>query len=172
MLFCLLCILSNQCGGLQPVCSPHVGWQDGLEVGTLASDLSSLGLNPDVAINCHHGVSQTVKGFNVCAVLQMNVQLGIFPHNIRWWTLKTPRHLSWRVGELSLAHWPISKFLSHLQGASHQWHSHTRSNDATSSHCKQIERMINERAPSPPHLHSSPLLSNYCFINIHFYQCP
>ena len=34
------------------------GWQDGLEVCTLISKLSSLGLNPDPAINCHPGVPQ------------------------------------------------------------------------------------------------------------------
>ena len=84
MLFSLLCILSNQCRVLQSVCSPHVGWQDGLEVGTLTSELSSLGLNPDTAINCHRHVSQTGKGINVCAVLQMNVQLGIPSHSISW----------------------------------------------------------------------------------------
>ena len=79
--------------GLQSVYSPHVGWQDGFEVGTLASELSSLGLNPDAAINCHRRVSQTGKGINVCAVLQMNVQQGIPSYSISWWTLKTPRHL-------------------------------------------------------------------------------
>ena len=29
------------------------GWQDGFEVRTVASKLSTLGLNPDPAINCH-----------------------------------------------------------------------------------------------------------------------
>ena len=33
-------------------------WQGGLEVRTLASKSSSLGSNPDAAINCHSGVSQ------------------------------------------------------------------------------------------------------------------
>ena len=32
------------------------GWQDGLDVCTLASELSSLGSNPDLAINGHPGV--------------------------------------------------------------------------------------------------------------------
>jgi len=59
------------------VFSPHGGWQDGLEVDTLVPELSHLGLNPDTAINCHRGVSQIGKGINVCAVLRMNVQLGI-----------------------------------------------------------------------------------------------
>ena len=36
----------------------YVGWQDGLEVHTFASKLSSLGLNLDPAINWHLGVSQ------------------------------------------------------------------------------------------------------------------
>ena len=34
------------------------GWQDGLEVRTLTSKLSSLGFNHDRAINCHPGVLQ------------------------------------------------------------------------------------------------------------------
>ena len=34
------------------------GWQDALEVRTLTSKLSSLGLNLGSTINCHCGVSQ------------------------------------------------------------------------------------------------------------------
>ena len=37
----------------------ELGWQDGLEGCTLASKLSSLGSNPDAAINCHPGVSKS-----------------------------------------------------------------------------------------------------------------
>ena len=43
-----------------------LGWEDNLEMGTLASELSSsLGLNVDPAINCHSGVSQAGQGVNV-----------------------------------------------------------------------------------------------------------
>ena len=84
----------------------------------------------------------------MCAVLQMNVQLGIPSHSVSWWALKIPWNLSRSVGELSLARWPNS------------WHTH--SNDATSSHHKQNERTTNESAP-PPH-HSHP---HYRFIKKH-----
>ena len=54
------------------------GWQDGLEICTLDSELSSLGcLNLDPTINCHPGVSQVGGGINVCAVPQMAVKLGV-----------------------------------------------------------------------------------------------
>ena len=73
IIFSLLCILSNQCEILQTVCSPHVGWQDGLGVDTIAPELSGMGLKPDTAINCRRGVSQTGKGINVFPILRVNV---------------------------------------------------------------------------------------------------
>ena len=39
-------------------------WQDSLEVRTLPAELSSLGLNPVRAINCHPGVLQAELGLN------------------------------------------------------------------------------------------------------------
>ena len=56
-----------------------MGWQDGLEVQevcTQDSELSSLGLNPDPAINCHPGVSRAGWSIDVCAVPRMDVKLG------------------------------------------------------------------------------------------------
>ena len=60
------------------------GWQDGLEVLTLFSKLSSLGLNPGPCINYHPGVSQAGSFINVCAVPRMDVKLSILPANISW----------------------------------------------------------------------------------------
>ena len=50
------------------------GWQDSQEVCALASELSSLGLNPDPAINCHPGVSHAGQGSNVCAINLVDVK--------------------------------------------------------------------------------------------------
>ena len=47
------------------------GWQDGLEVCTVISKLSSLDLNLGPALNCHPGVS------SMCAVSRMDVKLSI-----------------------------------------------------------------------------------------------
>ena len=75
------------------------GWEDGLEVCTLASELSSLGFNPDPtischlkpAMNCHPGVSQAGLFINVCAIPWMVVKLHVLAADISWWTLKIPR---------------------------------------------------------------------------------
>jgi len=50
-----------------------------LVVRTLASQLSSLGLNPDRAINCHPGVSQAGRFIIVCAVKLDVTSAGIPP---------------------------------------------------------------------------------------------
>ena len=60
---------------LHDIC--RLSWQDGLEVRTLASKLSSLGLNPDPAMNCHPDVSQAGWFIDVCAVPRMDVKLGV-----------------------------------------------------------------------------------------------
>ena len=54
------------------------------------SKLSSLGLNPDPAINCHLGVSQAGWFINVCAVPWMDVKLGITSADISYWMLMIP----------------------------------------------------------------------------------
>ena len=82
-----------------------MGSQDGLEVRTLVSQLSGLGLNPDPVINCRPGVSQAGWFINVCAVLQMDVKLDVPFAGISWWMWNIPRFPSWRVGELSPAPW-------------------------------------------------------------------
>ena len=48
-----------------------IGWQDNLDVRTLASQLFSPGLNLDQDINCHPGVSQVGRFINVCAIPRM-----------------------------------------------------------------------------------------------------
>ena len=53
------------------------GWPRLLEVRTLAFKLSSLGSNLGRAINCHLVVLQTEWFVNVCAVLQIDVKLGV-----------------------------------------------------------------------------------------------
>ena len=59
-------------------------WQDGLEVRTLTSKLSSLGLNPDPAINYHPGVSQAGRFILLWAFPRMDVKLGhpIYRHQL------------------------------------------------------------------------------------------
>ena len=51
-----------------------LGCQNGLEVGTLPSKLSSLRLNPNPAINRHPSVSQAGRFINACAVPRMDVK--------------------------------------------------------------------------------------------------
>ena len=69
-----------------------MGLQDGLEVCTFASELSSLGLNFGPATNSHPGVSQAGRGINVCAVPRMDATLqGIPSTGVSWWTLQIPR---------------------------------------------------------------------------------
>ena len=53
----------------------HCSWQDGLEIHTLASKLSSLGLNPEPAINCPGVSRQGDSSINVCAVPRMDIKL-------------------------------------------------------------------------------------------------
>ena len=50
------------------------GYQDGLEVRTLVSELSSLGLNLNPATNGQPGVLQAGWGIDVCAVPSMDVK--------------------------------------------------------------------------------------------------
>jgi len=84
-------------------CSEVVGWQDDLEV--LSSKFSILGLNPDLAINYHPGVSQAgVIHQCVCRPSDMDVKLGVSSAGITWWALKIQRCPLRRVGELLLAH--------------------------------------------------------------------
>ena len=55
-----------------------MGCKDSLEMCTFASELSSLGLNLEPAINCHPGVLQAGLCINVCAVAQMDIKMA--PH--------------------------------------------------------------------------------------------
>jgi len=50
----------------------------------------------------------------MCAIPQMDVKMGILSASISWWTLKIPRCHLQRVGDLSLAPRPNSKFLPEL----------------------------------------------------------
>ena len=54
--------------------------EDGKEVRRLTSKLSSLGLNPDPAINYHLDVSKAGQFINVCVIPWM----GIKPASICW----------------------------------------------------------------------------------------
>ena len=72
LLTCLQCGIQEnylltclQCG----ITGPE-GWEDGREICTLTSKLSSLGLNLSAAINCHPSVSQAGQFINVCAILR------------------------------------------------------------------------------------------------------
>ena len=71
----------------------------------LGLTLSSLGLNPNPAINCHPGVSPAGWFINVCAIPWIYVELGVPSSGISWWMLKIPRCPLRRVGELSPAPW-------------------------------------------------------------------
>ena len=51
-----------------------MGWQDSLEVCTVASELSRLGSNVNRAKNSHPDVSQARQGINVCAVYPKDVK--------------------------------------------------------------------------------------------------
>ena len=62
-----------------------------LEICTLATELSSLCLNLDSAVNCHPGVSQAGRGINVCAAPRSGMKLHFPFADIRWWMLK----ISW-----------------------------------------------------------------------------
>ena len=97
-----------------------------LEVDTLASEISSSGLNLGPDINCHPGALQAEWLKNVCAVPQMAVNLSILYASINWWMLRTSGCLSWRV--CSYCHcWHSSDQIrnssSNPQGALRQWHS-------------------------------------------------
>ena len=63
---------------------------DSLEVCTLNSELSSLGLNLGPAINSHPAVSQAGAFINVCAVPRMDVKLGVPSAGMNWLMLKIP----------------------------------------------------------------------------------
>ena len=63
-------------------------WKDVREVYTLVSKLAGLDCHPDSAMNCHPGVSQTGGFIHVCAVLRMDVKLGVPSAGISWWTSK------------------------------------------------------------------------------------
>ena len=67
-------------------------WQDGREAQALTYKLSSLGLNPDSAINCHPGVSQAGRFINVCVVSQMDIKPGILSAGTSYFVLF---HISW-----------------------------------------------------------------------------
>ena len=82
-----------------------------MEVQMLAHKLLSLGLNPDPAINCHPGVSQTGWFINVSAVPRMDVEAGVPSAHISWWTVKIPWCPLQRVGELSPTPWLNYEFL-------------------------------------------------------------
>ena len=71
------------------------------EVCALLSQLSSLGSNPDLAINCHFSVSQAGWFNNLCVIPRTIVKLGVPSGGISRWTLKIPRCPSQRVDELS-----------------------------------------------------------------------
>lgn len=49
-----------------------VGWQDSSKAHTLTSELSSLGMKPDPAVDCQPDISQAERGINVCDIPYMD----------------------------------------------------------------------------------------------------
>ena len=73
-------------------------------VCTLASDLSSLGLNINPAINCHPGVLHLWRCITKCAVSRMHVKLGVLSASTSL-VFKIPRHLWYRLSVLFPPPW-------------------------------------------------------------------
>ena len=74
----------------------------------LKSELHSLGLNPDPAINSHPGDLRVGQGIIVCAVPRMEFKLCISSASISWWMLKDPT-LSFANSRRAIAG-PLNKF--------------------------------------------------------------
>ena len=80
-----------------------MGCQDDLEVHTITSNLSILGLDLNPVINCHPAVSQARRFISECVIPGVDVKLGVPSVSISWWALKIPWFPLQRVGELPLA---------------------------------------------------------------------
>ena len=105
------------------------GWQDSLYVCALAFQQSSLGLNPDTAINWHPGVSQAGRGTDVRTVPQMDAQQGVLSTSISWWTLEVLWCPLWRnkwqhPGVISNTHEQITNFSLTCRGTALEEQSH------------------------------------------------
>ena len=93
------------------------GWQDSLDVWSIVFEMSSLGSNLDLAINCHLGVLHARRGIIVCwkdiYSEDESASTGC------WWNLKIPR--SWSAGELPPpVPWTNDKFLPNVPSIKRQ----------------------------------------------------
>ena len=101
------------------------GWQYGLEVRTLASNLLSLG--PEPAINCHPGVSQAGWFINVSPFSWMDVKWVSHLPAFVGGSLRCHGVLWEECVSYCLHHEQIPNSCPNQQRALHQWQDHTLS---------------------------------------------
>ena len=65
-----------------------LGWQAGVKVHTLAFKPNDLGLNPNPAINCHHGQGESSERV---PSLGWTLNGMVLSAGIKWWALKILR---------------------------------------------------------------------------------
>ena len=71
----------------------------------------------------------------VCAVIRIDVKLGVPSASVHWWTLKFPRHPSRTEGSYRWYHEQIKNSCPNQQMALHRGTAATSANDATLEPC-------------------------------------